>query len=375
MNRVKGFDGVRALALIAVFFQHYTIVGRTWSTGGYGVWTFFVLSGFLIVRILEAERRRVEAGETSPGSAIGRFFWRRTLRIWPIYYLTLLAFTLFQAIHWATDFTWPAAGWHALYLSNIYFADVAGRWVGRFGHFWSLAIEEQFYLLAAPALLLTPARHARRLCLCVAVAAAVWDLWLRASSASDMEVYANSLTNFGALALGGWMGLGLPRQAKAGTESWMIAGAIAAVFGVAVFFHVTLYTPTVGQLVAMGPLWCTAICAAVLLRAIHRNQDSLAVKVLEWGPIRGFGKVSYGFYLYHNLVPRFLIAGEAHRFGLSWHVPVPVETAFSFLVALVLASLSWWLIERPLLAFKDRPPNLARLVARFRPRGLAPAEP
>ena len=375
MDRVKGFDGLRALAMMAVFFQHYTHAGATYSSGGYGVWTFFVLSGFLIVRILEGERGRIEAGETGQGAALRRFFWRRTLRIFPIYYLVLAVFTVLALLHWAPDFTWPAAGWHAAYLSNIYFANIAGHWVGRFGHFWSLAIEEQFYLVAAPAILLSPRQWARPLCLFVVMAAAVCDLWLRSENASDMVLYANSLTNFGALGFGGLVGLSLPARTKPGTNSWLIFAGIAAVFGLILFFHFALFTPAVGMLVAAGPLWSTTLVAGLLLAAVHRNQASAAVKLLEWGPIAYFGRISYGFYLYHNLLPRWIIGGLAHKAGLAWKVPLPVETTFSFVVALGVAALSWKLIERPLLRLKDRPPNLAALVAAIRTRvgGPVPA--
>jgi peptidoglycan/LPS O-acetylase OafA/YrhL len=375
-DRVRGFDGLRALALIAVFLQHYTVFGRVNSTGGYGVWLFFTLSGFLIVRILAGERRRVEADQTSTGSALRRFFWRRTLRIMPIYYLVLVLFTVMAALRWVGDFSWQAAPWHYLYLSNIYFADIAGRWVGRFGHFWSLAIEEQFYLLAAPALLLTPSRWARKLCLIVVAAAAVCDLWLRSENASDMVLYANSLTNFGALAFGGWLGLGLPGASKAGSNSWPVAGLIALLVGLVLGFpHIGLFTPGVALLVAALPFWTTTLAAGLLLVAVYRNQASRAVQVLEWGPISWFGRISYGFYLYHNLIPHWLIIGFAHKYGLHWRVPVEVETVFSFVLALGIAALSWKFIERPLLRLKDRPPNLTTIGAalRLRLKGMEPA--
>jgi peptidoglycan/LPS O-acetylase OafA/YrhL len=374
MDRVKGFDGVRALALAAVFLQHYTHLGATYSSGGYGVWTFFVLSGFLIVRILHSERGRVEAGATGQASALRRFFWRRTLRIFPIYYLSLAVFTVLALVRWAPDFTWPAAGWHALYLSNIYFANVAGHWVGRFGHFWSLAVEEQFYLVAAPAILLSPRSWARPLCIGTVMAAAVSDLWLRSSGGSDMVIYANSVTNFGALAFGGLVGMGLPARAGQGRGSWLIGGCIAAVIGLVVFFHLSRFTPAVGQMVAAGPFWLTTLLAGLLVASVHRNQASLAVMALEWGPVAYFGRVSYGFYLYHNLLPRFLVGWGAHGLGLHWRPPLAVETAFSFLLALGLAALSWKLIERPLMRLKDRRPHLEGLVGALRSRtGLAAA--
>ena len=87
---IKGFDGIRALAVIVVFFNHWTAFGRDYHTGDYGVWTFFVLSGFLIIRALHRDRIRVEKG-ASAKSAILEFYGRRALRIFPVYYATLLA--------------------------------------------------------------------------------------------------------------------------------------------------------------------------------------------------------------------------------------------------------------------------------------------
>src|ERR1700761_6753001 len=134
MERIKGFDGLRALALTAVFLQHYTSLGRDYETGGYGVWLFFALSGFLIVRILAGERRRIEARLEGGGAALRTFFWRRTLRIFPLCSLALGVCTALAAAHVLRGFDWRGAPWHYAYLSNVYFGLVVGRWAGGFGH-------------------------------------------------------------------------------------------------------------------------------------------------------------------------------------------------------------------------------------------------
>lgn len=364
-DRIKGFDGLRALALIAVFLQHYTSFGRDLATGGYGVWLFFCLSGFLIVRILAGERRRVEAGDVSVAGAIRRFFWRRSLRIFPPYYLVLVLFTGLGALGLVHDWSVRAAPWHYAYLSNIYFGFVAEGWVGRFGHFWSLAIEEQFYLLAAPALLLAPSGWARGVCAAVVMAALTNDLLLRSDGAGEMAVYVHPLTNFGALAFGGWVGLGLPAKPRQGRLSWPgalgLAGIPAILFG---FASLPLFTPVVANLISAGPLWAATLCSGLALAAVYLNQDSRLVRVLEWRPAAYFGKVSYGFYLYHNLLPRRIVARLAEQAGLHWRTPEALEAAVAFGIALGLAALSWKLIEAPLLKLKDRPPRLS--LARFK---------
>ncbi|MFN7977685.1 MAG: acyltransferase family protein [Vicinamibacterales bacterium] len=160
-------DGLRAVAVAAVAYSHWL---PSWQFGvpfGAGVHLFFVLSGFLITRILIGLREA-----PSRPAAIGRFFARRALRLFPAFYTVL-------ACAWIADVplaraTWT---WHASYLSNVYIAGLAA-WQGHFSHFWSLAVEEQFYLLwpwivvwmptraLAPALVITtlagPAGASRR---------------------------------------------------------------------------------------------------------------------------------------------------------------------------------------------------------------------
>jgi peptidoglycan/LPS O-acetylase OafA/YrhL len=378
MDRIKGFDGLRALALLAVFLQHYTILGRDLETGGYGVWLFFCLSGFLIVRILVGERRRIEAGAVGVAASLRRFFWRRTLRIMPVYYLVLALFTVLGALHLVHDWSARAAPWHYAYLSNIYFGWIEGRWVGRFGHFWSLAIEEQFYLLAAPALLLAPSRWARSICAGVVLAALGCDLLLRSGGADAMVLYTHPLTNFGALAFGGWLALGLPGKAKPGVRSWPAAVCLGGVVAfIAGFSKLGLFTPDVATLVAAGPFWVGSLLSALALAGVYLNQESGLVRLLEWRPIAYFGRISYGFYLYHNLLPRRLVGRLAEQAGLGWRVPETVEALAAFVLGLGLAALSWRLIEQPLLRLKDRPPQLPGfgvLLARTRAPAALSAE-
>ena len=140
-------DGLRAVAVAAVAYSHWL---PDWQFGlpfGAGVHLFFVLSGFLITRILLALRQAPDRG-----AAIARFYARRALRLFPAFYLVL-------GLAWIADVplvrdTWA---WHAAYLSNVRIASEA-QWLGHVSHFWSLAVEEQFYLLWPWLLLATPAR-------------------------------------------------------------------------------------------------------------------------------------------------------------------------------------------------------------------------
>ena len=360
MTRIKGLDGLRALALMLVFLQHYTTFGRDYETGGYGVWLFFCLSGFLIVRILHEERLRVEAGALSVRQALGRFYWRRTLRIFPIYYLTLAVCILLGLTGVIRDRLWPDMAWHATYLSNIYFGEMQAKWIGRFGPFWSLAIEEQFYLLAAPALLFTPARWSRWLCAGLISISLMTNLWMRADAANEMQLYTNSFINFLGLAFGGWLALGLKAKPADGRRSWPAALALGAYCGLIWWaYNLDQYPADIARLIAGIPIVVASGLGGLALLGLYNNQASLIVKALELWPLRQLGRISYGFYLYHNLIDHYLIRRLSTAAGFTLKPDQWVEVCFSFLVSLAMASLSWVLIEKPLLKLKDRPPRWA----------------
>src|SRR4051812_20304282 len=134
-------DGLRFLAFLAVFFFHARPGRYFW--GPQGVQVFFTLSGFLITRILVlGESGRLVAD-------LKRFYIRRTLRIFPLYYAVV-------GWLWASGLL-AGVGWYLAYLYNVRAFLIRG-WGGPVGHFWTLCVEEQFYLLYPLALLLTTSR-------------------------------------------------------------------------------------------------------------------------------------------------------------------------------------------------------------------------
>src|SRR5262245_41609925 len=139
MNRIPELDGLRGWAILLVLWAHFPFVqgveqvrhvAMSVGSGHFGVNVFFGLSGFLITRILIREKQE---GRFS----MKRFYLKRTLRIFPIYYLTLLLVVIF--------ITARHAGWLALYMGNFVFAFDLDPHPLR--HTWSLAVEEHFYLI------------------------------------------------------------------------------------------------------------------------------------------------------------------------------------------------------------------------------------
>ena len=158
LRHMAQLDALRAIAVGMVLLYHFWRPARQYvSFGPIGVRIFFVLSGFLITGILLRSRERCDSGQTPPGFAIRRFYVRRILRIFPLYYVAL-------AIAWYGE-VWGARegmAWHAAYLSNVHFflvnAAQPGVWGGHVAHLWSLAVEEQFYLVWPWVILFAPRR-------------------------------------------------------------------------------------------------------------------------------------------------------------------------------------------------------------------------
>lgn len=327
--RIRGFDGLRALAVLAVFLSHRSPL-HGHAIGHVGVLVFFALSGFLIVGILHKARLSIEAGASRLLGELGRFFTHRTRRIFPVYYLVLagLAVTALTGLP-VGGWRWDALPWHVAYLSNVY--EARHGWQGALSHLWSLSIEEQFYLLAAPLLLALPARWHGWACAAAVVAGLGAHLVLRALGTGDVAVYTDSLTNFGFLALGGWLRLasdagGMP-FAKAPLP---LLGAALLALGLAP------ETAALG-----GWLILTPMLAGLFVAGVAQAQQSRLVALLELPALVYLGRISYGFYLFHNLF--WIETPFTGRFD------VLASMAVNFTVSLALAAASWHFLEAPIL--------------------------
>ncbi|MFM0040647.1 MULTISPECIES: acyltransferase family protein [Paraburkholderia] len=356
-NRIAGFDGLRAIAVLMVFFQH-RLFGEIGEIGHLGVWIFFALSGFLIIGILSAQRTRIERNGSRFGAELKRFLFRRTLRIFPIYYLMLVVMCVLMALGMANPELASGMPFHFAYLSNFWIGSVLHYWPGRYSHLWSLAIEEQFYLVFAPLLLLVAARRHYAACLAIVVVGLVSLLAMRAAQWPEITIYTHPLSNFWLLALGGIGGL-------------MIAGKQSRL-RVVLGHGMTLFVLSICLVVfcATEPRWSQlgsslaftmvsalyGVCIAALVCSIACCRNATVIGLLETGWLVSFGRISYGFYLYHNLIPD--LTRNRHATALfGGTVPLWAHVAgiiASFLISLAMATLSWRLIEAPILRLKTR---------------------
>jgi peptidoglycan/LPS O-acetylase OafA/YrhL len=335
-------DGLRAVAVAAVAWSHWERPYQFGMPFGAGVHLFYVLSGFLITTILLGSRESADRG-----AALGVFYVRRALRIFPAFYLTL-AFAWWADVPPVRDTLW----WHAFYASNVQVV-LTGEWPGAISHFWSLAVEEQFYLVWPWLIVFAP----RRLLVPAVVAAIVAAPLFRASLAAlgYRETLLGVLTpgsfdslGVGALlavarrdptTLGGWLdGTKLGKLTVLAGAGW-IALLVREATGHALPLPLMAIKQTL-QAVVFG--WMVVGAAQGFTGVVGR--------VLSAGPVVYVGRISYGVYLAHGFAGAMLAAA-----GIS-SAAIPEPWRFLVLsgVTLGTAALSWHLVERPITALKSR---------------------
>ncbi|MGH8982247.1 MAG: acyltransferase family protein, partial [Acidimicrobiales bacterium] len=355
---MPALDGIRAVAVAAVLLYHG---GVSWLPGGFfGVDTFFVLSGFLITSLLLGEWHRT-------GTIRLRRFWgRRARRLLPAL-LAVVLFVVCYAAYAVPSDTYPGirgdalsaifyvANWHFVLSGSNYFAQTA--LASPLTHTWSLAIEEQFYLLW-PLVVLATLRLARRPLRALwwasvigAGASGLEMALLARTGASVTRLYYGTDTHAQSLLVGTALAVALfglrHRQADAtagprdlSTRSRK-AVALAGFGGAA---GLVLMWGTVGFGSALlfqgGFLLASISAAAVLLAAVSIPNGALA-RALSVAPLRFLGRISYGIYLWHY--PLFIWLDGA-RTGLQGVALLALRVA----VTVCVATVSFFLLERPI---------------------------
>ena len=368
-------DGLRAVAVLMVFCQHYG-AARAWifGWGWTGVDVFFVLSGFLITGILYDSQNKQHRYRD--------FYARRTLRIFPLYYAVWLAILLLTPVaHWQWNWRWnlwPAyVGNYARFLflhvpgdpyrfDRITFGNSAEHWFGTpmhlwIGHFWSLCVEEQFYLIW-PFIVYTIRRRETLVKICVAIIIVMpffrWLLiLLLPQPLLRMELLYRSLpTRLDALLMGGLIALLLRSPGQHWLNTWrrrLLAGAGTAfviVYLVCVkLLRLPFYGSATNWIGIVGFTLIDAFAGALILECIHPG--SWLGWILSFKPLRWLGVVSYGFYIYHDLLHDFF-GLFATRFFPSMGYTGIVITAMSGTT--LLSTLSYQLLEKPMLKLKSR---------------------
>jgi peptidoglycan/LPS O-acetylase OafA/YrhL len=341
-THLSQLDGLRAIAVMIVLWQHAGSGRSTYfgqhGVGVYGVWLFFVLSGFLITAILLRARASLGTGRVSRGRALYIFYARRVLRIFPAYYL-VLGLAWVAGLYDMHHLIW----WQASYLVNWVMVE-RGRWLG-FGPSWSLCVEEQFYILW-PLLILTIAqkRLAGFFLMFVILGPVLRGLLYMVIPASTSVLVATTscLDPLAAGALLAWAYH--THQPTALRRRWCnIAGIFGCSLVIALAALQLLHTGALLQNLFEATA-ATGISVWVIDRAVT-GFSGVTGQVLQCAPLTWLGTISYGMYLYHGLVLSTLDrVGYRDKGLVAFLVTVGATTA--------VATVSWYAFERPLSALK-----------------------
>jgi peptidoglycan/LPS O-acetylase OafA/YrhL len=370
-------DGIRAFAIIAVLFTHYNYKGEILlKNGKLGVDAFFVLSGFLITTLLLVEYDR------NGRIGLRRFYARRALRLLPLLGVILLVAIVVNLLTQPHNTPGrPDSG--NILASAFYYANwwhfVHGSSAGFLSPTWSLAIEEQFYLVWPIVLIGLLHLRVRRgmllaITLGIAAASAIWRHHLVTATPSATfvdffrlltegrrvgfdvmpasiradRVYFRSDTRADMLLIGCaaaiallWLG---PRITPFARRVITIAGVVCG--GIVLLFFSNLYSDRDSMLLRWGvvPFECAV---AIVIAAVALSRRSPLAKFLALAPLVWIGRRSYGIYLIHLFVFQFLSRNVIDLGPLG-------SLVFSFAAVFALAALSYRYIESPALRLKDR---------------------
>ena len=361
-DHIPELDGIRAIAVLLIMWIHLPVsflgegsveLRKLLLPGNLGMDLFFVLSGFLITRILLVDREAPHA--------LRDFLTRRFLRIFPTYYLLLAVLV--------PTMMWEEVVACATYTTNYAFLFMHGS--SYMSHAWSLAVEEQFYLIWSPLVILLTTRMSRNLIVYAAfpgaaltcLAAIVWGDWGAHGHALRELLLHGTTTRILALGSGALLAYHEASVRSGGKRvAFLVTGllALAYLLSQSALGSFGLMRPLIDAvpegvqprdvMIALRLFSVPAVALAVVALAVGTTgQRTPWGFVLRAGILRGIGRISYGLYLYHYPIFRKvrMLAEDPNAPG---HVAVALGIVLTFVVAIA----SYYVIERPLMQWGKR---------------------
>ena len=332
MSHRPQLDGLRFFAFLAVFLYHANQESVPW--GWAGVQFFFALSGFLITRILIQSESGVLSAD------LRRFYYRRTLRIFPLYYAMIVLVASTQQLNGTI--------WYVTYLYNIraYFDRSLNNMLG---HFWTLCVEEHFYLLFPLALLFTPARRRVALVIALLAGSKAFQVYAHANlfmpSARILLPYCGEDLLWGCLA--GLVDLRSPSARRLGTPC-LFAGVAFLYLAWNLHKHHTAWPVDFRELLSVSLF---GIGSALVVFGAWRTTDRWIIGPLSWAPLAYLGRISYGLYAIHYPV---LNGRWLDQIPYAFLIPRPYG---DLALTIGMAAASWRFFEGPINRLKDRAPG------------------
>ena len=335
-------DVIRAVAILLVIVSHwFPGLNVPVDLGTVGVTTFFVLSGFLITTVLW--RAAPQFTGNSKTTVIYSFFVRRILRLLPAYYLALL-------IAWGLRLSYMQSAWQwfVLHGANIFLFHQR-HWGEGMGHYWSLAVEEQFYLFWPAVILLLPHRKLGLLLSALIISGPLIRWWLlqRTGTPFCLILTPACLDLF---AMGAALSLILPKL-HLRAHFWLCLALLSG--GLYCLLETSNYSV---EFLVVGPS-LLALAAAASIAFVLTTDFAPVRWVLRYPALVLLGRLSYGLYVYHLFMPiilhrllsytgRYVAQGHYYHSLLNWEATVWAGILMGAAV-LILALFSWRFIEQP----------------------------
>ncbi len=365
---IGGLDGLRALAFLGVFAYHTNYLRFGWV----GVDLFFVLSGFLITDILLRMKDSLPVKEF-----FSKFYGRRMIRILPLYYFYLLILTIIALAtphinlgplitNYQHDFYNNI--WYAFfYVYDFFSASAAYEKTWTFIHLWSLSVEEQFYLIWPLLILITPKKHFKKLCLTAIALGPLFrlittlvfrhHLFPFLSSNPQEATYVLPFSQVDAFALGAYISrFDLPRPRLQLLALLFVVPALGILTDYLVTGQYVLATlgynlPLAG---AYKEVWGYSLLNylfAVLIYCVVKTklfQSDLSGSIISY-----LGKISYGLYIYHYFIIAIVVS-LFKKYSLPHYLGAPEVFWTALILTIMISSLSYHLLEKPVLNLKTR---------------------
>jgi peptidoglycan/LPS O-acetylase OafA/YrhL len=340
IRKFAQIDGLRFIAVFGVMCAHWHWFGSDLceliTSGSRGVDLFFVISGFLITLGLIKSKGKAQARQTT----LYKFYIRRFLRIFPIYYLTV-----FILLYFYYDQMAGPIGWYLLYLYNFHCIKVQ-EW-GIAGHLWSLSVEEQFYLVWPFIILFVPLGRLYWVMILSVLLSIGMKVYWHANNYPFWYWYMHPLGALDTLALGGLLAY-LYLYYNELLKKLLYNPIIIAFLIIQVIIVMSVRKdPQYGFIHDIGIRTSFGLFSMWLVGRASFGFTGIVGYMLDARPLKYIGQISYSVYLFHVFIPGIMI-------GFKYPENENLRFIMYFAVTIGLSSLSWYHIERPILKFKER---------------------
>jgi peptidoglycan/LPS O-acetylase OafA/YrhL len=344
---IPQLDSFRFIAVLLVIIAHwvpFNIINHL-PNGFMGVTFFYVLSGFLISTILLYNKKSICEAQLTISKALKTFYFRRTLRIFPLYYLALVLVYIGNK-----ELFLGNTEWYFLYVPNILVYKTK-LWPGMLSHFWSLGVEEQFYLIWPMLIFWVSWERLKYLFSGIVILSVVSKIIFFVVSGNGFFNYYDTIpiNCFDAFGIGALLSLitvekGTYQILEKGKFQLFLAGSVIA--SVLIFL---------AKLPFVFGITVSLASSLIILKACE-GYKGLVGKILNLPIFLFLGRISYGLYVYHNFMPWLLrcIRGtetayplNIPHFSMPWLEP-KMAVGIQFVMLLIVATMSWYIFERPL---------------------------